>query len=349
MIKKKITLILVFVSTFIYSTDNYFYKVNLTKVENDRLTVSLIPPNILENESIFSFAAMVPGTYEVYDFGKYISNFKVKGKNNTTITITKLNVNEYKISPANQIEEILYEVDDTFDYCNIPDFRKKIVFEPAGSSFEEGKNFSINTHCLFGYFKNYLNKKFILEFEKPLGFYPITGLTELKIGNTKDTISVFDYHDLVDSPIMYAKPDTATVIVGNAKVLVGSYSPNKLITANFIKNTLEELLLVQRDYLGGTLPVDKYAFIFYFADKIPLSGSSGALEHSYSSFYVLPETDSSYLKQTLRDVSAHEFFHIVTPLNIHAKQIGEFDFNNPQMSEHLWLYEGMTEYAAHHA
>jgi predicted metalloprotease with PDZ domain len=59
--------------------------------------------------------------------------------------------------------------------------------------------------------------------------------------------------------------------------------------------------------------------------------------------------DTASVAQTLRDVAAHEFFHIVTPLNIHAEEIGNFDFNKPQMSEHLWLYEGLTEYAAHHA
>ncbi|MBX3163865.1 MAG: peptidase M61, partial [Bacteroidetes bacterium] len=123
----------------------------------------------------------------------------------------------------------------------------------------------------------------------------------------------------------------------------------KKITAHFIAKTLQELLYAQRDYLGGDLPVDKYAFLFYFTKENTLSGSHGALEHSYSSFYVMPEFDSLFLQQQLRDVAAHEFFHIVTPLTIHAKEIGDFDFDNPQMSEHLWLYEGMTEYAAHHA
>ncbi len=74
----------------------------------------------------------------------------------------------------------------------------------------------------------------------------------------------------------------------------------------------------------------------------------GALEHSYSSFYSLPEADTMLLAQEIRDVAAHEFFHIVTPLNIHSKEIGNFDFNKPAMSKHLWLYEGLTEYAAHH-
>jgi predicted metalloprotease with PDZ domain len=62
--------------------------------------------------------------------------------------------------------------------------------------------------------------------------------------------------------------------------------------------------------------------------------------------YFLPEIGQEQLAQTIRDVSAHEFFHIVTPLSIHAEQIGDFDYSHPAMSEHLWLYEGTTEYAA---
>jgi len=345
---------ILFAITFIFSLqliadENYNYFVNLTKVTDDKLLVTLIPPTLSQNEVEFCFPAMVPGTYEVYNFGRFISNFNALGKNGTKITITKIDVNTFKLSPANQIDKITYNVDDTWDKTDLPNTKDKIVFEPGGFNIEEGKNFSINTHCVFGYFKNMLNKNFVLEFEKPKGFYPVTGLSNIKITDNKDVITVFDYHDLVDSPIMYALPDTATVLVGNTKVQVGCYSPNKKINANYIANTLKELLYAQRDYLGGELPVNKYAFLFYFIDKPTLSGSSGALEHSYSSFYVLAELDSTDLQQELRDVSAHEFFHIVTPLNIHAKQIGDFDFNTPQMSEHLWLYEGMTEYAAHHA
>jgi predicted metalloprotease with PDZ domain len=48
----------------------------------------------------------------------------------------------------------------------------------------------------------------------------------------------------------------------------------------------------------------------------------------------------------MADVASHEFLHIITPLNIHSEEIGYFDFQNPKMSKHLWLYEGATEYNA---
>ena len=347
--KNLVAAFLVLTCKFVFADDTYRYFINLNKTVNDKINVELIPPVTNQSEIEFAFPAMVPGTYEIYDFGRFISNFKAIGKNGSVIKVEKTDVNTYKLSPAGLIEKISYDVDDTWDKTELPNTKDKIVFEPGGTNFEEGKNFSINTHSMFGFIKGQLNKNFVLEFEKPDGFYPATGLYDIKFGDTKDIITVFDYHDLVDAPIMYALPDTTTINVANTKVLVAAYSPNKKITSRFIANTLTELLNAQKDYLGGNLPVNKYAFLFYFIDRPTMSGSNGALEHSYSSFYVLPEYDSTFLQQDIRDVAAHEFFHIVTPLSIHAKEIGDFDFSNPKMSEHLWLYEGMTEYAAHHA
>ncbi len=323
---------------------DYHYFVDLTSVKEDKLSIKLTPPDISENETVFLFPAMVPGTYDVYDFGRFISNFKAEGKNGQAITITKLDANSYKLSPANAIKEITYDVDDTWD----SEIKDRFVFEPGGTNIEDGKNFSLNTHGFFGYFKNKIENKFILEVTKPKGFYASTSLTDLKNGETKDVISVYNYHKLVDSPIMYCKPDTSTIRIGKSQILISVYSPNGILTSDFIARNLKELLFAQAEYLGGELPIDKYAFLFYFTDKPSLSGASGALEHSYSSFYFLPEADTASLAQEIRNVSAHEFFHIVTPLSIHSKEIGDFDFNNPQMSKHLWLYEGLTEYAAHH-
>jgi predicted metalloprotease with PDZ domain len=336
---------LLFIVGNLFAQNDYLYKVNLNTINDDQVVVELTPPKTDKNSVKFCFPAMVPGTYEVYNFGRFVSDVKATGINGAKIRVEKQNDNVYVLTPANQVDKITYVVEDTWD----TKIKEKIVFEPAGTNIENGKNFCINTHGFFGFYEGMLDRNFVMEFTKPAGFYPATGLTNVKIGSDKDVITVFDYHDLVDSPIMYSLPDTTTINVANTKVLVATYSPNKKVTSKYIANTIKEMLYAQRDYLGGELPVDKYAFLFYFIDKPTLSGAHGALEHSYSSFYVMPEMDSIYLEQQVRDVAAHEFFHIVTPLNIHAKEIGDFDYINPKMSEHLWLYEGMTEYAAHHA
>ena len=94
----------------------------------------------------------------------------------------------------------------------------------------------------------------------------------------------------------------------------------------------------------GKLPVDRYTFLYHFADS-----AAGAWEHSFSSEYVLQGGRSSPTRsgQRVTDIAAHEFFHIVTPLNIHSEIIEHFNFVTPVPSEHLWLYEGTTEWAAH--
>jgi predicted metalloprotease with PDZ domain len=71
----------------------------------------------------------------------------------------------------------------------------------------------------------------------------------------------------------------------------------------------------------------------------------GALEHMRSSLYTVP---SSMTIDDFRNMSSHEFFHIVTPLNIRSTIIDHFSFATPVPSLHLWLYEGLTEYASHH-
>jgi hypothetical protein len=66
---------------------------------------------------------------------------------------------------------------------------------------------------------------------------------------------------------MFSIPDTTTIKVGNAEVLVAIYSPHKLVTSKYLAEHLEQLLLAARDYLGGKLPVDKYAFIYYLMEN----------------------------------------------------------------------------------
>lgn len=63
--------------------------------------------------------------------------------------------------------------------------------------------------------------------------------------------------------------------------------------------------------------------------------------------YYLPSLEPEWIYEQIRDIGAHEFFHIITPLSIHSEQIQYFNFEKPEMSRHLWLYEGVTEYASH--
>ena len=323
---------------------NYQFFVDLTKVQNDKLEVSLITPKFSKNEVVYNMPKIVPGTYANYDFGRYVSDFKAFDANGKALSIDKLDKNSYKIKGAKTLSKITYLVDDTWDS---PEITGEYVFEPAGTNIDENKLFAINSHGFFGYFTDLKRQAYEVTFTKPTGFYGASSLTASKSDDKNDTFTVPNYNDLVDAPIMYAKPDTTILKIGGADILIAVFSPNKKATSKEIAENVKTLLEAQKEYLGGTLPIKKYAFIIALSDNLK-NGSYGALEHSYSSFYYLPESSSEELSQTIKDVCSHEFFHIVTPLSIHSVEIGDFDFNNPKMSKHLWMYEGMTEYAAGH-
>lgn len=337
------TLVLTVAAGGLQAQGSYRYEVDLTRADNDRLQVSLLTPTVKEKEITFYFPKIVPGTYMNSNYGKYINNLKATDKNGKALPVSKKGDNAWVIKNAAALHKITYEAEDTWDATI-----DNKVYPMAGTNFEAGKNFVINTPGLFGYLDGMKKTPFELNFTKPNGFYGATGLKAVSATDTKDVYRVANADELYDSPIMFSLPDTTIIRAGNADILVAVYSPKKLATSKFIAANLEKLMLGTKDYLGGKLPVDKYAFIFYFnGEQKPLE-NSGAWEHSYSSFYAMPEAPQEQAIGQWVDIAAHEFFHIVTPLNISSKEVREFNFNETVLSRHLWLYEGSTEYDAHH-
>lgn len=329
-------------SAITLSQSEYKFNVDLNDVNDDKLLIELIAPKIEKEKITYHLPKLVPGTYEIYNFGRFVSEFTASDSAGNQLTVNQLDDNSWEISDANKLFKITYKVEDSWD----TKITKPFVFEPAGSNFEKDKNFVLNTHCLFGFFDDLLKLKYEVNITHPSNFYGSCSLTDVISKNNTDTYTIPNYFDLQDAPMMYCAPDTTSLMVGGAQILISVYSPNKVVSSKFISENIHEILIAQQKYLGGTLPIKKYAYLIYLTPNAGGSGSNGALEHSYSSMYFLPEMDGKLLAQTMKDVSAHEFFHIVTPLNIHAEQIGNFDYTEPKMSKHLWLYEGVTEYAA---
>src|SRR5690606_40308890 len=69
----------------------------------------------------------------------------------------------------------------------------------------------------------------------------------------------------------------------------------------------------------------------------------------YTTLFRSPETmPVESLNQTMTDVVSHEFFHILTPLNVHSNEIHYFDYNDPKMSQHLWIDRKSTRLNSSH-
>ena len=328
----------------IAQTNQYTYSLDLTQPQNDQLKVELKTPKVTESQTTFYMPKIIPGTYRESDYGKFVSDLKAFDKKGRALPVTRLNDNAWQIDKANKMTSISYMVEDIFD----TDIENNVYYM-SGSNIDEGNNFVIQTSAFFGYLKGMKEIPFTINITKPESFYGSTGLIPTSTSATKDVYTTGDYDLLMDSPMMYNKPDTTVIKVANADVLVSVYSPNGLVTSEFLAEKFKELLAADATYLGGKLPVEKYAFIMYFeSPQTARMDRAGALEHSYSSFYYMPEQPQQYMASILTDIAAHEFFHIVTPLTIHSEEIENFNYNEPVLSQHLWLYEGVTEYSSDH-
>ncbi len=331
-----------FASAQSLSDSIYNVEVDIKNITNDQVSVKIFPPAIGVDTIIYNIPKIVPGTYSVSDFGRYIDSLKAFDENGKMLGVEKIDENRWKITNSKTLHHLYYKVNDSFDDM------QSGIFEPAGTNIEASKNIVFNPYGFVGYFDGLKNNPYQMEITKPVEFYGETSLSRISATDSLDTFSAKDYFELHDCPIMYCIPDTASMMVGNTRIAVSVYSPGKKLSSRDVLDTVENLFPAAEEYLGGKLPVEQYTLLVYLMSGPSMSGGMGALEHSTSTVFVLPDVPIGILGQTIKDVTAHEFFHIVTPLSIHSEQIDDYDFMNPQMSAHLWLYEGCTEYAAQH-
>ncbi|MFY0687528.1 MAG: hypothetical protein JXQ90_10210 [Cyclobacteriaceae bacterium] len=320
---------------------------DLTKVKDDRIAVTIFLPKLNKNDFDFCLPKVVPGTYSVSDFGRFVSDLKVFNEDSSLAQIQKVTSNRWHVS-ADKPYKITYLIDDSFDRNN--DYKNNFIFEPEASNFGDlAEVFVLNNFGIVGYIKGYEgNVPYVLTITHDPNHFGATSLTKRTVSKQQDIYQASNYHQLVDAPIMYTEPDTARKKVAGADILISIYSPSDKLSSKKVMDDLDEIIDAQAKYLNDQLPVDRYTYLIYLSNKRALSGSWGALEHNNSSMYVLPENMAARAGQLVKDIAAHEFMHIITPLNLHSEEIHNFDYQDPKMSRHLWLYEGVTEYFSHH-
>jgi predicted metalloprotease with PDZ domain len=322
--------------------------IDLNQVKDDKLMVTVTPPSFKSEEVVFHIPKTVPGTYSSDNYGKLIDDLKALDKTGKELTVTKTDDNSWKISNAKTLSKVTYWVNDTYDTETGRGFGKDEIFSPAGTNIDEGKNYMLNNHGFVGYFDELLEISYVLTITHPATLFGSTSLMDSNKSETVDTFKTERYFELVDNPIMYCKPDFITFNVDGMEILFSVYSANGMHTAKSLSAYLETTMKAQKAFLGPINNNKKYTVLLYLSDVKKMDAKGfGALEHHTSTTVVFPDMmPAEALGEQIKDVVSHEFFHIVTPLSIHSKEIQYFDYNNPKMSKHLWMYEGVTEYFA---
>jgi predicted metalloprotease with PDZ domain len=313
------------------------YAVNLSDTVHHAFAVRLEVPSLTDENAIFEFAATAPGTYQTMDIGRFVHNFKAFDATGAVIPSERISTNEWRLSDPRKVHVITYHVTATRDTA----YRKDPIYPMCGTVLESGYAL-INGQGVFGFPRGMQSVPLTVKLTYPTGWTYGTPLAE------HDGVFEADSYDrLVDSPILLGPHLTsATLEVTGVPVRIFVRTQHRDISADQVRDAMRDMLTAAGKFLGQ-LPVDHYTFLYDFG-AYGRGTVTGAWEHSYGSEYVLPDAPytDNYGTQ-IRDVAAHEFFHVVTPLNIHSEIIEHFNFATPIPSQHLWLYEGTTEWAAH--
>ncbi|QDA59897.1 M61 family metallopeptidase [Hymenobacter jejuensis] len=301
-------------------------------VSTNEFRVKLELPKLKKDQNIYQFAATAPGTYQVMDIGRFVSKFEAFDKKGKPLEVKQLSTNQWQLAKPDKTHEIRYTIAETWD----SPIKEHRVYLMCGSSLEQDHAL-LNGQCLYGYVKGFQDKPLRIKLNYPKDWKIGTPLT----ADAQGYYNAKSYDQAVDSPMLLGRLTEASTKLGDAEVALYSYSKTDLIKAEPLLQNMQQMLQAAQKFLVQ-LPVKRYTFLYHFEDR-----NAGAWEHSYSSEYVVNESPLTPEKAaSITSTAAHEFFHVVTPLNIHSEIIEHFNFVQPTGSEHLWLYEGTTEWAS---
>ena len=329
------------------NTQTVAVAIDLNTVVDDKIMVEINPQKIKEETLIYNIPAIVPGTYAMSNYGKFVADFKAFDYDGKELVTTKLSENSWQINNAKNMDKISYWVEDTFD-----SEKEHKIYVMAGTNIEEGKNFLLNLPGFIGYFNNKKELPYEITVTHPTNLYETSSLINkntTKTDNSKDVFLAPRYDEISDNPIMYAPLNNVNFTVNGIDVNLAVYSPNNKHKATDLEEALKTMMTAQTNFLKGFETTNEYNVLVYLFDpEVYKFQGYGALEHRSSTTVVYPETmgKKQFASNMINGTVSHEFFHIVSPLSVHSEEIHTFDFNKANMSEHLWMYEGMTEYFA---
>lgn len=308
------------------------YIINLNDRSNDEFKVELNVKGLTDENNIYQFAATAPGTYQTMNIGRFVRSFKAFDKKGNEIATEKTGENQWKLSTPKKIRKIVYSVAETWD----TPVSEMDIYKMAGTSMEDD-HVLINAHCVIGYPFGLQGSPLTISLAYPEEWKVGTALSR----NEQGAFVANSFDHAVDSPILLGRLTEASADFNGTKIELYTYSKTDKIKSADLLESMRAMLNAANDFVVD-FPVDRYTFLFHFEDH-----NAGAWEHSYSSEYVYIEDDYAVDGgPKITSTAAHEFFHIITPLNIHSEVIEQFNFVTPTPSNHLWLYEATTEWAS---
>ena len=275
---------------------------------------------------LLSLPAWTPGAYEIANFAKWVSGFRVT-QDGAALRWDKLDFDTWRVRPARagRVAVTFEYTADTLDNAmswTRPDFAlfngTNVFMYPEGRSTDFASTVMIST-----------DPEFLIA-------------TGLAASGLKGAYTASNYHDLVDNPVFVGRFDLDSASIAGKTVRLATYpvgSVAKEARAS-VWEQLKRVIPVQVNVFGDA-PWDSYT-VMQIADA-SYQGLSG-LEHASSHVDIVnPQALGS---DFLPSLYAHEIFHAWNVKRLRPADLVPYRYDRPQPTTWLWMSEGITDYYA---
>lgn len=320
--------------------------VDLTSVNKNTIAVEVLAPPISTPTTTFVIPKIIPGTYMKINYIRNYSHVVCYDRQGNRLKV-KQHQNTFVINNAAALHRITYSVKHSFGGKRFWDN----ILACGGTIFSDS-GFLLNYQLVTGYFLNHHNIPIQVTVKHPKHVIASTSQKIISRSSTIDVFMVDNYEQLIDQPTMYHVPDTASFMVGGTRFNIAVHNKSNFHSADSLKPQLNKIMDSMLLFMGG-FSMKEYHFLYFTVNSDKLGWVTkamlnAALEHKQS--YVLTGTetkDFQFITPFLNYITAHEFLHTWAPLHIHSQKTEPYPFDKPKnLSAHLWLHEGITDYLA---
>ncbi|EQB70966.1 MAG: hypothetical protein AMDU1_APLC00043G0032 [Thermoplasmatales archaeon A-plasma] len=303
------------------------YLLEMDKPQTHFYGVTMSIDDFSEDNMLLIMPAWAPGSYEIYDFARFVRNLRaysgsdqldVQKKDKSTWKVNTKDIHSIKITYevyANELSVHTSHVDSTHAFLN-------------GTS-------------VFLYVEGYKDQSLELVI-KPFGNWKVsTGLEKL----SDNRYRAVTYDILADCPLEIGEHRSLFFTVDGKEheiVLYGRGNEDEEKLSSDVRKIVEQYAKI-----FGHLPYKRYVFIYHLVSE---EDQSGGLEHLNSTTIDIDRfTFSPFDKyKHFLSVTSHEFFHLWNVKRIRPIELGPFNYKEENYTTMLWIAEGFTNFYGYH-
>jgi predicted metalloprotease with PDZ domain len=303
------------------------YRLSFRQADSHRVDIELSVPTDGQAEIELMIPVWTPGSYLVREYARQIEQVTaVSGSTQRELVIQKKDKNHWTVGCRDESEVMVrYTL-----YCREMSVRtnwveREFAFLTGAATFLTRSDMLDNPHVVrMDALPNWPNIA-----------------TSLDQPDSKDLWlrSAADYDDLVDSPILLGNIDIQSFEVGGAKHHLATIGGESLWDTKIAVRDVAKIVEQEQAFWKET-PYKEYWFL-----NLATEGAGG-LEHNNNCVLMTgrwaQRQKAKYLDWL--GLVSHEFFHTWNVRRLRPKVLQQYDYNQEQYLQELWVAEGVTSY-----